>query len=144
MKDVNLLTSNGVNVEESLELFGDMEMYDETLNDFLDMVDEKLAKLENFKVASDMPNYAIEVHSLKSDARYLGFAKLADVAYQSELKSKAGDQLFVMDNHPIVISEAKKMIVLAKKYLGKPVSPEEEAAADPEYAFEDPDFPVPV
>ena len=130
MKDVNLLTSNGVNVEESLELFGDMEMYDETLNDFLDMVDEKLAKLENFKVASDMPNYAIEVHSLKSDARYLGFAKLADVAYQSELKSKAGDQLFVMDNHPIVISEAKKMIVLAKKYLGKPVSPEEEAAAN--------------
>ena len=31
MKDVNLLVSNGVNVEKSLELFGDMQMYDSTL-----------------------------------------------------------------------------------------------------------------
>ena len=36
MKDVTILTSNGVNVEKSLELFGDMEMYDATLNDFLE------------------------------------------------------------------------------------------------------------
>ena len=41
MKDVNLLTSNGVNVEKALELFGDMEMYDATMSDFLEMVDQK-------------------------------------------------------------------------------------------------------
>ncbi len=89
MKDVNILTNNGVNVAQSLELFGDMEMYDETLKDFLDMVDGKLSSLENRKASSDMVNYAIEVHALKSDARYLGFTTLADLSYESELKSKA-------------------------------------------------------
>ena len=34
MKDVNLLTGNGVDVQKSLELFGDMETYDEALKIF--------------------------------------------------------------------------------------------------------------
>ncbi len=34
MRDVTLLTSNGVNVKKSLELFGDMTTYDSTLSDF--------------------------------------------------------------------------------------------------------------
>ena len=36
MEDVNLLISNGVNIEKALELFGDMEMYNATLKDFLE------------------------------------------------------------------------------------------------------------
>lgn len=31
MKDVNFLINNGVNVQKSLELFGDMETYNDTL-----------------------------------------------------------------------------------------------------------------
>ena len=27
MKDINILTSNGINVQKSLELFGDVEKY---------------------------------------------------------------------------------------------------------------------
>ena len=38
-----------------------------------------------------MSDYAIEVHSLKSDCKYLGFMKLADISYQHELKSKEND-----------------------------------------------------
>ena len=38
MKDVNLLISNGVNINKSLELFGDMETYNDTLHDFLSEV----------------------------------------------------------------------------------------------------------
>ena len=63
MKDVNLLTSNGVNVEKSLELFGDMETYNDTLHDFLSEVEGKLAKIKSFKEIADMSNYAILVHS---------------------------------------------------------------------------------
>ncbi|MEG0577468.1 MAG: hypothetical protein RR500_06375 [Bacilli bacterium] len=46
MKDVNILKENGVNVAASLELFGDMETYDETLNDFLESVDQKLSDIK--------------------------------------------------------------------------------------------------
>lgn len=121
MKDVNLLTSNGVNVEKSLELFGDMEMYDATLSDFLDAVDEKLANLKKFRETGDMPNYAIEVHALKSDARYLGFVSLADLAYEFELKSKANDIMYVYENYKTLLDEALRITNVARKYLGMEV-----------------------
>ena len=122
MKDVNLLTSNGVNVEKALELFGDMEMYDATMSDFLEMVDQKLSNLRKYRETGDMPNYAIEVHSLKSDARYLGFVSLADLAYQFELKSKANDLMFVYDNYKTLLDEAHRVINLSRKYLGREVT----------------------
>ena len=122
MKDTTILTNNGINVQASLELFGDMEMYDETLGDFLDMTDEKISSLENFKNANDMPNYAIAVHALKSDGRYLGFTTLADLCYESEMKSKAGDSVFVQENHPKILQEAKRVINLAQQYMGREVT----------------------
>ena len=132
MNDVNFLKNNGVNVDQSLELLGDIEMYNETMNDFLGEVEDKLAKLDQYKQSGDMPNYAIEVHSLKSDAKYLGFVTLADLSYQSELKSKANDTVFVNDNHDNVMNEARKMIKLSKMYLGmEPVGPLESAAPGP-------------
>ena len=80
MNDVNILKNNGVNLEASLEYLGDMETYDETLKEFLDLVDGKLAELSKYKEAHDMENYAILVHSLKSDSKYLGFMDLAEIA----------------------------------------------------------------
>jgi CheY-like chemotaxis protein/HPt (histidine-containing phosphotransfer) domain-containing protein len=121
MKDVTILTQNGINVEKSLELFGDMEMYDATLGDFLEAVDTKISNLARFKETADMANFAIEVHSLKSDARYLGFVTLADLAYQLELKSKANDLMFVYDNYKPLIDEAKRVINLSKQYLGREI-----------------------
>lgn len=118
MEDVNLLISNGVNIEKALELFGDMEMYNATLKDFLDMIEGKLSALKRFRETGDMPNYAIEVHSLKSDARYLGFVDLAELAYQFELKSKANDIMFIYDNYTKLINETRRMINVSKKYLG--------------------------
>lgn len=121
MKDVNVLTSNGVNVEGSLELFGDMEMYDETISDFLNSVSKKLDNIKNYKEASDMPNYAILVHSLKSDAKYLGFTKLAELAYAHELKSKENDISYVYNNYNELMEEANRIVNVAREYMGLPV-----------------------
>lgn len=120
MKDVNILTSNGVNVESSLELFGDMEMYDETISDFLNGVSKKLDNIKNYKEASDMPNYAILVHSLKSDAKYLGFTKLAELAYNHEMKSKENDISYVYNNYNELMEEANRIVNVVKEYMGLP------------------------
>ncbi|MEG0909751.1 MAG: response regulator [Bacilli bacterium] len=119
MKDINILKENGVNVAASLELFGDMETYNETLNDFLESVDQKLSDIKKYKEQEDMPNYAILVHSLKSDSKYLGFTKLADLSYQHELESKNSNIQFVNVNYEALVEEANKMINLVKKYLGQ-------------------------
>lgn len=119
MKDVNLLTNNGVDVEKSLELFGDMETYDETLEEFLVGVNQKLTDIKRYKEASDMANYAILVHSLKSDARYLGFTNLAELSYNHEMASKANNINYVYDYYDILMQEADRIINLVSSYLGK-------------------------
>jgi len=119
MKDVNILKNNGVDVDKSLELFGEMSMYDETLDDFLEGVDEKVANLKQYKEASDMTNYAIVAHSLKSDARYLGFTKLAELAYQHEVEGKAGNISFVYNNIDSLLNETARIINICKAYKGE-------------------------
>lgn len=118
MKDVNLLISNGVNIEKSLELFGDMETYNDTLHDFLSEVEGKLAKIKSYKEVADMANYAILVHSLKSDAKYFGFEKLAELAYNHEMESKANNMYYVTDHFDELMQEANRIVALVKQYMG--------------------------
>jgi len=119
MGDVNLLINNGVDIEKSLELFGDMATYNDTIGEFLLGANEKIPKIKYYKETKDMPNYAILVHSLKSDARYFGFTKLAELAYNHELKSKEGDYYYVYENFDSLMNEADRIIHLVKQYMGK-------------------------
>ena len=50
MYDVNLLTSNGVDVAKALELFGDMDMYNSTLNDFIKEIYNRLERIKKFEI----------------------------------------------------------------------------------------------
>ena len=54
MKDVNILIENGANVKKALELFGDMETYDATLETFLQEVPGKLERIKACKEIGDM------------------------------------------------------------------------------------------
>ena len=119
MKDENFLRSKGVDVDKSLELFGDMETYNLTLNDFLGAISEKIENLEKYKEANDMPNYAILVHSLKSDAKYFGFTKLAEIAYEHEMKSKANNMYYVFDHYDELIDEVNNVLTIIGEYLGQ-------------------------
>ena len=117
MKDVNILINNGANIKKALELFGDMETYDATLETFLQEVPGKLKKIKACKEIGDMANYAILVHSLKSDARYFGFETLGELAYDHELKSKANDMYYVSEHFNELMTEANRVVNLVKKYI---------------------------
>ena len=118
MKDKNILLNNGVNLDKALELFGDMETYDDTLNDFLSEIDNKLALIKTYKESADMANYAIQVHSLKSDSKYFGFEKLAELAYNHEMESKANNMYYVTDHYDELMTEANRILAIVKQYMG--------------------------
>ena len=120
MKSQEFLIQNGVDVAKSLELFGDMEMYNESLGDFMAEISGKLFKIKQFKEMGDMENYSILVHSLKSDAKYFGFTTLAELAYEHELRSKENNIVFVNENYDILMQEANKIVIMVKEYLGTP------------------------
>ena len=126
MKDVNILKNNGVNVEKSLELFGDMETYDETLETFLNEIDEKRKNIKKYKEIADMANYAILVHSLKSNAKYFGFDKLAELSYNHELESKANHIYYIYDHFDELMEELDRILNIVRQYLGKEIIKKEE------------------
>ncbi len=117
MKTIDFLKEHNVAVDQSLELFGDIDTYNETLVEFQKGIDGKLERIEKFYKDGDMPNYAILVHSLKSDCKYFGFMELADLAYQHELESKASNINFVTANFDRLMTEAKKVRTIVNAYL---------------------------
>lgn len=119
MKDVNILRVNGINLEKSLELFGDINTYNETLETFLGEIDEKIADIKKYKEVADMANYAILVHSLKSDAKYFGFDKLAELSYQHELESKANNIYYVYEHFDELMNETYRILNVVRKYFGQ-------------------------
>lgn len=117
MYNITFLTSNGVDVDKSLELFGTIDTYNDTIGELVLSIDEKMNKLEEYKNKKDMHNYAIYVHSLKSDARYFGFSKLGDVAYEHELKSKEGDVFYIYNHFQELHDEASNSKRIINEYL---------------------------
>lgn len=117
--DKEILISNGVDIDKSLELLGDMDTFNETLKDFLNESVNRLKQIAEYKNNGDMPNYAILVHAMKSDSKYLGFTKLAELSFNHEMASKGNDKKYVDDNYEELMNEANRIISLIRKYFGE-------------------------
>ena len=85
----------GISIKNGLSLAkGDMDIYLDLIDMFL-REHEKQEAMERFIIDRNMKEYAIRVHGLKGNARMLGADRLADIAYEHEMKSKAGDIAYV-------------------------------------------------
>ena len=122
--NVDLLKNQGIDVEKSLELFGDMETYTKLLEEFLGQVDDKLKEAENYKSVRDLVNYEVVVHSLKSDFRYFGADKVGDMFYSHELAAKEGNFSFIESDFNNLVTKAKEIVTVFKKALGQSTSNE--------------------
>lgn len=111
------LVSNGIDVDAGLKYLGDMEMYNDTLKEFMSAINDRMSKLTNYKNILDMENYAIEAHALKSDSKYLGFTKLIDLALSHELKAKENDAQYVIDNFDLLIAEVNNILAIINNYI---------------------------
>lgn len=116
---LNFLVENGVDIEKSLELLGDIETFIETLKDFKEESKTRIADIIKYKEASDMPNYAILVHAMKSDAKYLGLTKLAELSYNHEMASKEARVDYVNINFQELMDEVNKTLDLIDKFLSE-------------------------
>lgn len=111
------LKQNNIDVEAGISLLGDIQIYEDTLQEFYHSLDSRIEKLNMFIQNGDMPNYAIEIHALKSDSKYLGFTELANISLQNELKSKENDIAFVKQNYLFFIHEISRLKSILKEYV---------------------------
>lgn len=113
---VKFLKNYDIDIEESLQLLGDMNMYDSTVSVYLKDVDERFQNIERYKLEKNMKDYQIEVHSLKSDAKYLGLTKLYEIAYSHELASRENNLEYVEEHFEELLQEYEKTLEILKKY----------------------------
>jgi len=92
-------------------------MYNDTAKDFLNDITNRVVKLNQYKVSSNMTNYAIEVHALKSDSKYLGFTKLTELAYNHEMKSKENDIEYINKTFDLLMKEISRVVSILKNYV---------------------------
>lgn len=115
--DLEYLKENGVDIDISLELLGDEKTYREMLTDFYEKKDERKNKLIKYLKENNLKDYAVEVHTLKSDSKYLGFTKLAELAYEQEMKSKENQNDYIRENFGELINELDSILNIVEKYL---------------------------
>lgn len=117
MIDSEYLIKNGVDLKQSLELLGDLSFYNETLQAFLEENENRVPQIEKYREECNMPEFAILVHSLKSDAKYLGFNELAELAYEQEVASKANNLEEVNEKFKNLLDAIDKYTKIATTYL---------------------------
>ncbi len=117
MKDISFLEKNGVNIQKSLELFGDAQTYNDTIGEFLVGIHTKINQLIKFMEEQDFSNFELTVHSLKTDANNFGFTSLAAMAEEHELKSKSSDLYYITTHINDLINETNRAIVLIQEYM---------------------------
>lgn len=119
VKDMNILKNNNVEVGSALEFWGDVDSYNDSLLEFRDSLDEKLENLEFYKSESDWNNYGILAHSMKSEAKYLGFMKDAEVFLEHELKGKEGNGDFINSNFDNLKNTVDKIKNVLNNYFSE-------------------------
>jgi len=108
-------------------LGNDDELYEEILDMFCEMYDEKSEELEKFLSEENWAQYTVAIHALKSNALNIGGKRLSELCLKLEKagkKIKADEETkenisFIKKNHPDMISLFKETVSLAKEYLRK-------------------------
>ena len=88
----------GISIEKGIaNMAGSKDLYLNIVEMFV-LDKEKLNQLKQFKADQNAHDYGIKVHALKGDSRTLGADSLADVAFEHEKQSKAGNLAYVEEH----------------------------------------------
>ena len=117
--DRTYLEKNGFDVESGINLLGDIDMYNEMMSGFITESKNRIPLLKQYKDNCDMANYAILVHAQKSDSKYLGIKKLAEMSLEHEMKSKENNIDFINQNYDSLIDELNNTLEICKNYIGE-------------------------
>ena len=92
-------------------------MYNDTLNDFLIEQNTRVPDIQKYYHEKDMENYAILVHAMKGDSKYLGFTKLAELSLEHQLKAQDNDLNYVTEHYDEFMNEVNRITGIVQQYL---------------------------
>ena len=119
MNNENILKENNIDVESALNLWGDMDSYNDALKEYKEGFKKKLMDLEKYVEEEDWNNYAILTHSIKSESKYLGFMKEAEIFLEHELKGKENNGQYIKENFSKIKTTIKEIIRILNLYFNE-------------------------
>ena len=112
-------TNCDISINKGLSLVkGDMEMYLDIVYLFL-KDRKKQDTMQQLLAEQNMEEYAIFVHGIKGNARAVGAVKLADIAYEHEMKSKAGELEYVKEHWDELIAAWDNAINVLQEFYNQ-------------------------
>jgi len=115
--NVAYLKDNGINADIGVSILGNIDLYNETLGYFLESIQERMVKLNNWKVQNNLKNYAYEVNALKSDCNYLGFKDLLAITTMHESQANNNNLEYINNNYQTLVNEVVRIVNVVKKYI---------------------------
>ena len=114
------LLKEGIYLEVGLPYFGgNIKAYKSTMESILKDCKKKVVLLENYFLAGDLKNYAIEAHSVKSVSASIGATTFSDLAKDNELKAKADDRDYIEANGSYFITKYKEFLNSIEQILAE-------------------------
>ena len=117
--NIEYLKENKIEVEKSIELLGDIETYNEIVKTFIEENKKRIPRIKENRIKGNLKEYSIDVHALKSDSKYLGLTKLAEISYNHEIKSKENDKEYIDEHFNELMNEYNRIIDILNKYIGE-------------------------
>lgn len=112
--NIDYLQANNIDVCNALNILGSIEIYDETLNNFYEEIDQKIKRFRELALNKDLSNYEKELIGLRSDAKYLGLNELFNVCYKQHIALDMAHLKEYSERIIILLSNVKEVV---SKYI---------------------------
>lgn len=73
--------------------------------------------MQNLLKSKNLSEYAVLAHAIKSDSKYLGFTKLAELSLNQELKGKENNYEEITNGLKEYLNEISRITKVIEKYL---------------------------
>ena len=93
--DLGALEAKGISTKDGIGFTGGNEKYVSAIQRYFKSYESNRKSVEEFLAAGDTENYAIKVHSLKSNSKMIGANELAGAFEELELAAKEGNTALI-------------------------------------------------
>lgn len=108
--DISFLENIGLDTKSGMEYTGGRDKYIVMLQRFYKNFEKNRDRLDEYYASSDLENYMIVVHALKSNAIMIGASDLGSSFEQLEKASREGDITFVQEHTAPALAAYKDLI----------------------------------
>lgn len=121
-RDFSVLREKGLDVDAALSYTGGGNRYVKALTRFYNGYEKNRARIENSYNNRDYEDYAIVVHSLKSNARMIGDNKLGDLAEKLQYAGQDGNEELIVAETDNLLKKYKDLVGLIEPFVIQEVS----------------------